>query len=356
MISMILFGLKRKLWNRRFLLKIVFMFICVGIVIYLDTIFSLFVNTKIEIAIDPSVGEYSEYLKDTDRITFIDKADIRLVFDDGWKLYSDEIIMGDVVDEVYQVLDAIEGYHGVSRDYEIEVHSSRIMDYSMELVIFTCIYFLFISKSISIVQEIVEDKVCGMLKLYLTSMQSHVYVLCKIVESWLQVVFENLLLVLSIVVWLCIRFGVYIENGFRQWFALWIDMDGSMIRFEVVVIGLVFLLVGLFVMQYCILWYMASAKTIEEANHMTVWIHVLPILIYYCSYSLYSFGLLNCSVYIPFLQTLLLPMSLSYMGKITPNIAINMVFCIVFGVVLVSGSRKYIQRRLLNIEKVTKLF
>ena len=83
-------------------------------------------------------------------------------------------------------------------------------------------------------QEIIEDKVCGMLMLYLTSMQSHVYVLSKIVESWLQILFESLLLMLSIGVWLCIRFGVYIENGFKQWFGFWINMDGSMIRFEVV--------------------------------------------------------------------------------------------------------------------------
>ena len=96
---------------------------------------------------------------------------------------------------------------------------------------------------------------------------------------------------------------------------------------------------------------MSKAKSIEEANHMMIWVHSLPILIYFVAMSIFDINVINYCKYIPFLQTLLLPMSLSLDGEIS---------LIYYGYIFLEGiflyfllyfSKNSMRKSILDIEK-----
>ena len=344
---MIRFGLKRKLWNRKYLMKLVIVFACIGFVVNVDILYKSMTN-KVLIKLDESVGEYIQYFKDTDTIQFVSDADIRLVYEDKWIVYTSYDVSHEVLEDIEEQIGKIPEFNR-NMNFEVSVYHSRTKDESLEFIVYTVLYFLFMSKSIIIVQEIIEDKVCGMQKLFLTSISCKEYIRSKIFEGWLQVVIENVIMVLFGVIWIFIRFGMYRNNGFKPWLESWLILDSAYFRFDIVLIGIVLLMVGLFIMQYIIVVYMCKAKTIEEASHMTVWIHILPIVIYYFCYSFYKESVSKCLLLLPFLQTLLLPMSLSFEGEITPFIGVGVVFLAINVVFMIVFKDKRVKKRMLNI-------
>ena len=349
MSSLIFFGLKRKLYNSKYLIRLLLVFVCIGFVINIDVLYSLFLQTSvIEIKLDESVNEYISYFENTETIHFVENSENTLVYEDKWKLYVSCEIDSEIVNDLGRLIEKIPGNQMYAK-YEIEVYHSRLKDISMELIVYTMLYFMLMSRSVSIVQEIIEDKVCGMHTLYLTSLSCNKYVIAKIVEGWIQSFFEVFCVILFGCMWLVLRFGVFMNNGFMQWLESWFEVDLIYIRLDIVMVGVVILLVGLFVLQYVIVVYMSKAKTIEEANHMTIWVHLVPIVYYYLSYGIYQLGIRKVLIMVPGIQTLLLPMSLSFEGSVKVYIIIGCILLLLSVGYVYIFAEKMTRKRMLNL-------
>lgn len=352
MINMIFFGLKRKLWNKKYVLKLMIIFIVLGGILYVDRILeNITLFQRVQVSLDESTIMYKEYFKDTVNVEYVDKANIRIVFEDDWKIYSDEVISEEVMFDIQKSISKVPGYTYTEPLYDISYYHSRIKDPYLELIVYTMVYFILMSKSVGSVQEIIEDKHSGMASYYLTCISSNQYVVCKIVEGWIQVFIEYICMFVFICIWSLIRYGYPFTHQLYDWIQNFIVLDESYFRLPILLVGIVSMLIGIFMIQYVIVLFMSKSKSIEEANHMMIWIHSFPILIYYVAMSIYDTNVINYCKYIPFLQTLLLPMSLSLEGKISLIYYGYMLLEGIFLYFLLRLSKNSMRKSILDIEK-----
>lgn len=334
MTRMIYFGLKRKLWNFKYLMKLFLMFCLIGGILHIDVLFdNLLVLQRDQIQLDKIATSYEEYLVDS--------------VNDEYEWENN-----DTTERVLEIFD----YENEKDLYEANSCYSNTKDPYLELVVYTIFFFIFMAKSIGSVQEIVEDKLSGRAKYLLTCISAYKYVICKILEGWIQVFIEYICMFVFICIWSIFRYGYPFINYLYDWMQNFIVLDGSYFRLSILTVGIISMLIGIFMIQYVIVLFMGKAKTIEEANHMIIWIHSFPICIYYVSMVIYDSNAIKYYKFIPFLQTLLLPMGLSFEGKISVIYIGNILLEGLFLYVLLQFSKNHMRKSILNIEKVTSLF
>lgn len=301
---------------------------------HIDVLFdNLLVLQRDQIQLDKIATSYEEYLVDS--------------VNDEYEWENN-----DTTERVLEIFD----YENEKDLYEANSCYSNTKDPYLELVVYTIFFFIFMAKSIGSVQEIVEDKLSGRAKYLLTCISAYKYVICKILEGWIQVFIEYICMFVFICIWSIFRYGYPFINYLYDWMQNFIVLDGSYFRLSILTVGIISMLIGIFMIQYVIVLFMGKAKTIEEANHMIIWIHSFPICIYYVSMVIYDSNAIKYYKFIPFLQTLLLPMGLSFEGKISVIYIGNILLEGLFLYVLLQFSKNHMRKSILNIEKVTSLF
>ena len=356
MISLIQFEVKRKLWKKTMVWKYILLFIILGLIVHADVFLNyLQANQKVSVSLDTSVEDYSTYFEDSDIVCFEEGSSNRLVFEDDWKLYVAEEVDETVIEEIHKNIQRIPGFSYYDRNYELIIHHSIIKDRSLELVMYTILYFLFLSKSVAITQDVIEDKLNGMNDMLLSSISARKHLLAKISIGWICILIETVLSFGCMILWFIMRFGFHIEKIY-QWIQQWLIMDAVQFHTELVIIGIVAMVLGMFLLQMLILTYMSQAKSIEEANQMTLWVHLVPVILYYVCFSMFSMNFMQIEIgksmlLVPLLQTLLLPLSLSYERKITIIFILGVVSSVVYIILFLYFGITVYRKRVLNIEK-----
>lgn len=365
--SLIQFDVKRKYRNPAVLVYCIVLFIVSGLLIHLDKIWALFQpDALVSIYLEPSVVEYQEYFKDTEFVYFQTdnkEADAHLVLEDDWKLYCEKGIRQDVIDSIEQQIQQIpiEGKKEIHRPvtHQLFVSESKIPDYSMELILITVLYFMLLSKSSNTVYDILTEKNNGMLDLYLTSISAQKHLLAKIIVNWVKSGIDFLIGFLFTVFWIMIRFGF--GNAFEQWTHEQISFENSYFDGSLVLAIVFTMVVGLVLSQVLITLYICKVQNKDEAEKLNFPIQVMCILLYYVCFYMYQQGWYgtiggNLLSFIPFANTLSLPMSLVFNRNVTGMIQLGMIMSVVLVVLVIRYGGNVYKNRILNIKKQSRYF
>lgn len=366
--SLIGFDLKRKYQNQATVLHFLVVFLVIGFILHLDLIFMyLHSDSVTQIYLDPSTIPYQQYFQNTDEVIFQTTTNdtvASLVLEDDWKLYCNQSLSKNVILEITKQVNHIPVLSNqkvsFTTNHELFVMESKIPDYSMELILITFLYFILLSKSSGTVYDILLEKTCGMLDYYLTSFSARKHLLAKILVNWLKTGFDLLISFLFVIIWVMIRFG-FGNHQWNQWMNQNVSLYNSYWNGSLVAIGLFSMIVGMLMMQLLIVLFVCKVQNEEEAEKVNFPIQIGCIGLYYLCFYVYQQGWFQnmCGKifsFIPFLNTLALPMSLLFSRRIT----IEWIFAFLFAVFLAILGIKYgsncYRTRVLNIKKQSRYF
>ncbi len=321
---LIAFSVKRRFNNKAIIILNILMIILVGVFLFVDKVV-LKINPRL---FDPMILYVNDDLYQKQELFDIDEEKIiirlddqnensdqfQLRFeDDQWVVSSVYPLTTDQTSTIYQV---IQNYsqnalmetidhqqltivnkalfptmiNDVSSTSEIDATKQNLM-----FMIITSIYFMMLSYSSVIANEVVYEKTSKILELILTSVSAKTHFISKMLIGWLTIMIQTLLTGGIIALWILIRnsydggFGLLAFGNrlgiipmkllsFSELLS-YLKIDGQIISAST--IALVFLVLGILFLQMIMVIVSSFVTSIEESSNVQAPCYLILLVIYY---------------------------------------------------------------------------
>ena len=220
--QLVLFSLNKRFRNRMTVIMNVLMFIVIGVLFHIDCLMG---NKENIICLDSSLIRYHEqFLKiEHDDLKYhVGESDSTyLHYEDGWYLYSDsqmdENTLNEIRNDIIRIVTSeyYEKSDLKTRGYIDEFNKIQLTNLYIESeeedsgqlwIIISIIYFIILSYSNLVANEVVYEKATNTLGIILTSVTEREHFLSKILTAYLSLVLQGLLVTIGAVFWIIERF------------------------------------------------------------------------------------------------------------------------------------------------------
>ena len=399
---LIAFSLKRRFNNKAIIILNVLMIILVGVGLFVDKVI-LEVNPKlfdpIVLYVDDDLYQ-KQVLFDIDTEKLIIKLDdqkensdqLRMKFDnDQWIVSSVYPLTADQTSAIYNIIqnycqntlmetidhqqltivnDALfpTMINDVSSSSEIDATKQNLM-----FMIITSIYFMMLSYSSVIANEVVYEKTSKILELILTSVSAKTHFISKMLIGWLTIMIQTLLTGGIIALWILIRnsydggFGLLafgnrigiLPMKFLSFSKLlsYLKIDGQMI--SAFMIALVFLVLGILFLQMIMVIVSSFVTSIEESSNVQAPCYLILLVIYYFTlfvnnpYQM-SEGIGYILSFVPFFSMLFMPCRLLIQNVSTYEIAIALFMAITAIIFILDFGLYFYKQGILDNKKMKR--
>ncbi|MGB4985655.1 MAG: ABC transporter permease [Erysipelotrichaceae bacterium] len=381
--ELILFSLKRRFFNKATILYLTLLFCAGAITFNLDRII-LFINPDYlePLVINCENNELETFVKnnytkaikiDSKSSNVIKETSDSIIFNSQYPLSSTDIttISTMINDYQYQQVN-MESIKNV--EFKAEKEKANEENNVISFSIVSAIYFLMISLSTIIANEVVYEKTTRLLELILTSVKAKYHFLAKMICGWSSILVQGGLGVVCVGTTFLLR---YIHDNGKGLFKVVNRMaiftkeyedfgqllkDLNLNQTFVANLGLIFLFlfIGIITIQIILVSLSSYVTSMEEAGNIQSPIYLLFMGMYYLSMSLnnpqsLSNGMGMYLSYMPIFSMLMMPYRLLLVdvskNEIILSILINVLFLLVS---ILFGIKMYCQG-ILNYQKRKKL-
>ena len=215
-------------------------------------------------------------------------------------------------------------------------------------VVITTIYFMMLSYSSMIANEVVYEKTSKILELILTSVTAKTHFISKMLIGWLTIMIQTLITGVIIMGWLVIRLN-YDDGSGLMVFAyklgllnepllkfkdllLYLNIDSTVLI--ALALSLVFLILGILLLQMIMVIVSSFVNNIEESSNIQAPCYLILLAIYYFAISIntpyhMSEGMGYYLSFVPFFSMLFMPCRLLIQNIASYEIMISLVFAII---------------------------
>lgn len=368
--TLLKFAFKRRFLNKMTLILQVIFILIVCTVFYIDKL-SEFLNLDfhqpIEVRIDNTLRK-------------------EIINEDEWKSQgfiftnNQESIQISKVDKVYQItnvqelniqqriyelllhnhkrtlenennLDWLEKYNTIQIEFIDSKLDENTFKQQLIIIFLTSIYFMMLNFIAVNSNEIIMEKTSHMIPIILSSVKIRVHFLTKLIIGFCSVLFQitSSIGIIGLIGYLRYKFdqGQGLIRLILKFLPLQIDsfnfneilklLDFKTSDIKLILLGLLFILLGIFLIQICILILSSKVKTMEEAASIQGPFYLVLLIIYYLALSLNTTHALSNGIgyvlsFVPIFSMLIMPMRL-LTSHVMP---IELVVSILFTIALIS--------------------
>ncbi len=248
------------------------------------------------------------------------------------------------------IFDCLYSYDSLSSDKQ-----------TLAFFVITSLYFTALNFSTSMSGEIVNEKTSGQLNLLLSCITTRQHFSARILVSWMQIILQSLFVLLEFLFWFSLRsiydkgkglfhlakqMGLITENilSFQQ---LFLKMMPDKSFLGILLLILVFLFLGIFIIQLILAILSSFVSNIEEASAVSSPCYLFLMALYYLALSLNNIPQMSTGVgktlsYVPVFSMIFMPCRLILNTAETTEILISIIIslvCILF--ILEYGEKLY---------------
>lgn len=293
--TMILFALEKRFLNKTAIILNIAIFLALGVFFHVDKL--TVEKEEFPVYLDYSCSEVAVRLMNTDRIYIDDIKDIKeyhiLHYENGWKLYlyggSNETLRNKVENDLRIIrkeqflktadLKEKNFLEEFSRSFETEVYHHKQVD--MNTVILSAVFYLILTYSNMIANELIYEKACHTLELIIGITGAARHLFSKIVTAYLSLLIQALFVTVSTVIWIFIRYAedrlkglIMYLNKSAEGFSLNIPTGKILMALIIIVSGLLLLQIIMLIITSCL-------SDSEEAAAFQNIYYILLIAVYY---------------------------------------------------------------------------
>lgn len=373
--ALISFSLKRRLNNPVSWMLYAFSFALFGTILFIDIILVSFApalvlprSIHMNSAMFDMIGEYlsSHFVYENDPLN----ADILI------QVKEDEyFVVGNLSAEEGQIVDhLIHGYHRISMMEGMPDSMVTLIDQVMiadivwenvaepstnhsGFIVVTSIYFMLLSFSTAVANEVVNEKTSNVIEVILTSVSHKEHYYSKLLIGWFTMVSQLLIHGFGFVFWLMVRIAY--DNGagllsalYRwQWLSFpydsieaWISsLNVSWNQIGIIILCAVFLMLGILLVQLLMVLVSVHINSIEEAAAIQGPFYLVMLIVYYLAVFINSSDQLSHGwgyifSYTPILSMLFMPSRLLLTNVMHSELLLalgiallTLIICLVFG-------------------------
>ena len=339
-----MFSLRRRLNNPVSWMLYMFSFILFGALMFADVLLTavapaLVLPTSIYMSpgIYSEVGDYlpSNFVYQSDKSI----ADIQIqLIDDGYSVIGDFSI-----EQQQQISQLIHGYHRLSMVEKMPDTMVAMFDQMMianivweseadqpanhsGFFVITSIYFMLLSFSTAVANEVVNEKTSNVIEIILTSISHKEHYYSKLLIGWFTMLSQLLIHSFGFIFWFVMR--TIFDNGtkmmnvlyrmrwlpvqyisFEDWFY---SMNIGLSQLSIIILCAIFLMLGILLVQLLMVLLSVHINSIEEAAAIQGPFYIGMLVIYYMAIFINSFEQLNQGwgyyfSYVPILSMLFMP-------------------------------------------------
>ena len=269
----------------------------------------------------------------------LSKADFQIhIKEDGY------LVVGDLKTEDHHIIDQlIHGYHRISMIDKMPDSLVFLLDEvlianvewenvvqapsnHLGFIVITSIYFMLLSFSTAVANEVVNEKTSNVIEVILTSVSHKEHYYSKLLIGWLTMLSQLLIHGFGLIFWLMVR--VVVDNGLGmlsllyrwQWLSIqynslghWISaFNVEIAQIYIVVLCAIFLMLGILLVQLLMVLISVHINSIEEAAAIQGPFYLGMLVVYYMAIFINSFEQLNQGwgylfSYVPILSMLFMP-------------------------------------------------
>lgn len=234
---------------------------------------------------------------------------------------------------------------------EVEFLESKVDDnqfkHQLIILFLTSIYFMMLNFIAVNSNEIIMEKTSHMIPIILSSVSAKVHFLTKLIIGFSSVVFQIVSSIGIVGLIAYSRYRLDQGKGLIQLIVKYLPINVESISLTdllklidfkwsdiyLVLLGLLFILLGIFLIQICILILSSKVKTMEEAASIQGPFYLFLLLIYYLALSLntshsLSTGLGYSLSFVPVFSMLIMPMRLLTENVIPIEVMVSILFTI----------------------------
>jgi ABC-2 type transport system permease protein len=373
--ALISFSLNRRLNNPVSWMLYGFSFILFGIVLFADILLATFApalvvpkSIHMNSAMFDRMGEYlpATFIYQSDPL----KADVVIhVKDDGY------LVTGNITLEQGQVIDhLIVGYHRISMIEQIPDSIVSLLDQVMianiewedvaessvnhsGFIVITTIYFMLLSFSTAVANEVVNEKTSNVIEVILTSVSHKEHYYSKLLIGWFTMLMQLMIHGFGFVFWLMVRIvfdnGLGLLNALYRWQFLsapydsieeWMrSLDVQMSSIGIIILCATFLMLGILLVQLLMVLISVHINSIEEAAAIQGPFYLGMLIVYYLAIFINSADQLNDGwgyifSYTPILSMLFMPSRLLHTNVMVSELIlalgiglVALIICLIFG-------------------------
>jgi len=259
---------------------------------------------------------------------------------------------------------SMQGHEEISTENEISV-----------FVVITAIYFMMLSYSAMIANEVVHEKTSRVLELILTSVSTRTHLLSKMIISWLTILIQAALVLGYCITFAGIRFLHDYGAGMIKFFVkiglcnLQLRNFASLFHFyningktvQDIIWALLFLFLGILFVQLVLVILSSYVKSVEESASIQGPFYFFLLFVYYLALSLNTPAQLSEGVgfigsFVPFFSMLLMPARLMVCSVTAQEKMIGLALAVSALILTVVIGEKYYKRGILDsrLRKVKK--
>jgi hypothetical protein len=269
----------------------------------------------------------------------LSKADFQIhIKEDGY------LVVGNLKTEDQHIIDQlIHGYHRISMIDKMPDSLVFLLDQVMianvewenvedapsnhlGFIVITSIYFMLLSFSTAVANEVVNEKTSNVIEVILTSVSHKEHYYSKLLIGWFTMLSQLFIHGFNLIFWLMVR--VVVDNGLGmlsllyrwQWLPIqynsiehWISsFNVETAQINIVVLCSIFLMLGILLVQLLMVLISVHINSIEEAAAIQGPFYLGMLVVYYMAIFINSFEQLNQGwgyffSYIPILSMLFMP-------------------------------------------------
>lgn len=364
--TLILFSLKRKLFNNVMILMMVLVFFVVGGIFFVDKAIDVFfpnLFAQTNVFVFDEMKAYLD-LEDT-KFVVSEEKDANIHVRRNNKIYEIEVDQSISENDVLIVQSWIKQFHQLHESQFISQEISETIDYLMMptidikktkytnteqgFIIITMIYFLMLGFSSTVANEVVSEKTTNMLEMMLTSVSYKEHYIAKLLIGWITL-FSQLIIWLTVFIgWFVVRLiydqgiGLYnvlfrlqiLKTNYSSFFDHFSSLSLSMDTFAVIFLSVVFLIIGILFVQLLLLLVSINIENIEESASVQAPFYLLMLGLYYGTLAINSYqhmqlGLGKILSFLPGFSMLLVPIRLLYYDMNYIEIIVSFIISISF--------------------------
>ena len=362
--SLILFSLKRKLFNKVMVLMMVIVFVLGGAVFFADKMVDIFfpnLFSQVKVYMDETMASYFDFEDTKYVITSKKEANVSILKNEvGYLIEVDQSVSeADLV--VSQSW--ISYYHQIHESQYISQEITNVVDYLLHpnvevvtsklnnaengFIIITMIYFLMLGFSSTVANEVVSEKTTNMLEMMLTSITYKEHYITKLIIGWITVLSQAIIWIGVILWWVIVRLivdqgkGLYellyrlkwISTPYTSFFEHLSSINISLSFVMMISISLLFLLVGILFIQLLLLLVSIRIENIEESASVQAPFYLIMLGLYYGTLALNTYNHMQLGVgkllsFLPGLSMLFIPIRLLYYEVSTLEILLSFLIAI----------------------------
>lgn len=342
--ALIAFSLNRRLNNPVSWMLFAFSFILFGVILFADILLVSFAPGLVvprSIHMSPQmfevVGEYlpSKLIYQSDLL----KSDIQIQFkEDGYS------VGGHLSTEDQQFIDhLIHGYHRITMVEKMPDHLVSLVDQVMianiewenipeepdnhlGFIVITSIYFMLLSFSTAVANEVVNEKTSNVIEVILTSVSHKEHYYSKLLIGWFTMLSQLVIHGLGLIFWMMVRVAFDSGKGMLQllyrwqWISIqyqsieeWLQsFNIGIAEIGTVILCAIFLMLGILLVQLLMVLVSVHINSIEEAAAIQGPFYLGMLVVYYMAIFINSSEQLNRGwgylfSYTPILSMLFMP-------------------------------------------------